>query len=109
MFGGSSSHKFDPLSDIIDLKGKVIIVTGGNKGIGYATVQHLARGGAKVYLAARNEERARKAIETLRQGGFTPGNGEVLWLKLDLGDPSHAKKAADEFLTRETRLDVLST
>ncbi|KAG6879837.1 hypothetical protein C0992_010795 [Termitomyces sp. T32_za158] len=107
MASGSSSRKFDPLSDIVDLKGKIIIVTGGNKGIGYATVQHLARGGAKVYLAARDEGRARKAIETLRQDGFGPGNGEVHWLKLDLSNPRDAKKAADEFLTKQTRLDVL--
>ncbi|KAG6884789.1 hypothetical protein C0993_008279 [Termitomyces sp. T159_Od127] len=107
MAGTGSSGKFDPLSDIVDLKGKVIIVTGGNKGIGYATVQHLARGGAKVYLAARDEGRAMKAIETLRQDGLGPGNGEVLWLKLDLSNPRDAKRAAEEFLKKETRLDVL--
>ncbi|KAG6811832.1 hypothetical protein H0H92_005629 [Tricholoma furcatifolium] len=103
----TSSSQFDPLTDIVDLKGKVIIVTGGNKGIGYGTVQHLARGGAKVYLAARNEERARIAIETLREGGFEPGNGDVAWLELDLSDPRSAKHSAEKFLTMEKRLDVL--
>jgi NAD(P)-dependent dehydrogenase (short-subunit alcohol dehydrogenase family) len=64
-----------------------------------------------VYLAARNEERAKAAIESLHNAGLGKGGehnlGEVVWLKLDLGDPREAKKAAEEFLKLETRLDVL--
>lgn len=78
-------------------------------GIGLATVQHLARAGAKVYLAARNESRATGAMAQLDAEGFAPGNGEVVWLKLDLSDPRDAKKSAEEFLKREERLDILGT
>ncbi|KAK0480915.1 hypothetical protein IW261DRAFT_1475263, partial [Armillaria novae-zelandiae] len=49
-----------PAFDVVDLKGKVVIVTGENSGIGYWTVRHLARAGAKVYMAARNETRQRR-------------------------------------------------
>ncbi|KAF8156639.1 hypothetical protein B0H34DRAFT_658150 [Crassisporium funariophilum] len=105
--GNLSSRKFDPLTDLVDLKGKVVIITGGNAGIGFATVQHLARAGAKVYLAARNESRAIGAIARLEHEGLGPGNGQVVWLKLDLCDPREAKKAAEDFLTRENRLDVI--
>lgn len=76
-------------------------------GIGFATVQHLARAGAKVYLAARNESRATGAIARLEHEGLQPGDGEVIWLKLDLSDPRDAKKVAEEFLKREKRLDIL--
>ncbi|KAF8804455.1 NAD(P)-binding protein [Phlegmacium glaucopus] len=103
----SRQPMFDLSKDLVDLKGKVIIVTGGNTGIGFATVQHLARAGAKVYLAARNESRATGALAKLDQEGLEPGNGEVIWLKLDLSDPRDAKEAAEEFLKREKRLDVL--
>ncbi|KDQ54353.1 hypothetical protein JAAARDRAFT_209454 [Jaapia argillacea MUCL 33604] len=96
-----------PLKDLPDLKGKVIIVTGGNTGIGFATVQHLARLGAKVYLAARNEGRATAATSRLQAEGLGPGNGEVLWLKLDLSDPRVAKQGAEDFMKSEGRLDVL--
>ncbi|KAF8067664.1 hypothetical protein FPV67DRAFT_1625788 [Lyophyllum atratum] len=106
MFDGPS-RKFNPSTDLVDLKGKVVIVTGGNAGIGYATVQHLARAGAKVYLAARNEERAMTAITKLQEEGLGPGNGEVVWLQLDLSDPRDAKKSAEEFLLKERRLDIL--
>ncbi|KAL0569739.1 hypothetical protein V5O48_012215, partial [Marasmius crinis-equi] len=98
---------FNLQTDLVDLKGKVAIVTGGNRGIGYGTVQHLARAGAKVYLAARDEKKANDAIAQLNKEGFQPGNGEVVWLKLNLTDPREAKKAAEEFTSREKRLDIL--
>ncbi|THV02625.1 NAD-P-binding protein [Dendrothele bispora CBS 962.96] len=99
------SSKFDPKKDLVDLKGKVVIVTGGNRGIGYATVQHLARAGAKVYMATRSEDKAKEAIESLKKSRVDPG--EVAYLKLDLNDPKQAKRAAEEFATKETRLDIL--
>ncbi|KAE8364529.1 hypothetical protein BDV27DRAFT_145217 [Aspergillus caelatus] len=40
-----------------DLKGNVFIVTGGNSGIGYDTVAHLAEHGAHVYMCARSPEK----------------------------------------------------
>ncbi|KAH9897011.1 NAD-P-binding protein [Cubamyces lactineus] len=103
----SKQSKFDPAKDLADLTGKVAIVTGGNSGIGYATVQHLVRHGAKVYIGARSEERARVAIERLRAEGLQPGNGELDWFQLDLNDPRKAKEAAEAFLAKERRLDIL--
>ncbi|KAK7042951.1 hypothetical protein VNI00_008688 [Paramarasmius palmivorus] len=101
------SKSFDPLKDVVDLSGKVAIVTGGNRGTGYATVQHLLRAGAKVYMAARDEKKANEAIENLKKDESWKGKGEVVWLKLDLSDPREAKKAAEEFLGKEKRLDIL--
>ena len=46
-------------------------------------------------------------ITTRKEDGLGPGNGEVVWLKLDLEDPRNAKKAAEEFRQKESRLDVL--
>ena len=113
-----------PAFDIVDLKGKVVIVTGGksvsaegplsviltvtsSSSIGYGTVRHLARAAARVYMAARNENRAAEAIERLKTESLEPGNGEVLWLKLDLSDPRLARQSAEEFMRKEKRLDVL--
>jgi len=91
--------------DLVDLHGKVAIVTGGNTGIGYGTVQFLALKGAKVYIAARNEQRALDAIRQLEEEGL--GDGSVEWLKLDLSHPRLVKRSAEEFLEKETRLDIL--
>ncbi|CDO76361.1 hypothetical protein BN946_scf185011.g25 [Trametes cinnabarina] len=105
--GSFFSKSFNPATDVPDLKGKVVIVTGGNAGIGFATVQHLARHGAKVYMGARNEQKATAAIERLHAEGLGPGHGEVVWLKLELSDPRGVKEAAEEFMRREDRLDIL--
>ncbi|KAJ7603012.1 NAD(P)-binding protein [Mycena rosella] len=91
--------------DLIDLHGKVAILTGGNTGIGYATIQMLARKGAKVYMAARNGERAKEAIEKLKAENIN--DGSVHWHSLDLSDPRAVQRSAKEFLEKEERLDIL--
>ncbi|KAJ7147027.1 NAD(P)-binding protein [Mycena crocata] len=103
--GISFSKNFNPSTDIGDLSGKVAIVTGGNSGIGYSTVKFLARRGAKVYLAARNENYATAAITKLEKQGL--GTGQIIFLKLNLSDPRLARKSAEEFATQEKRLDIL--
>jgi NAD(P)-dependent dehydrogenase (short-subunit alcohol dehydrogenase family) len=87
-----------------DLSGKVMIVTGGNNGIGYQTVIHLVRAGAKVYMGARTESKARAAIKEIEAMNL---RGQVIFLKLDLMDFTSARTAAREFSSKEERLDVL--
>ncbi|KAF8191213.1 hypothetical protein BJ912DRAFT_306073 [Pholiota molesta] len=99
------SPKFDPARDLADLSGKVVIVTGANTGIGYSTVKHLARKGAKVYLGARSEERGKAAVAKLQEEGI--GAGEVIYLHVDISTPLLAHQAAQGFLALESRLDVL--
>ncbi|EIN12416.1 NAD(P)-binding protein [Punctularia strigosozonata HHB-11173 SS5] len=89
------------VDNIPDLSGKVMIVTGGNSGIGKETA--LLGRNAKVYLAARDESKAEEAIRELKE----ETGREAVFLKLDLGDLRSVKRAAEEFLRREKRLDVL--
>ncbi len=56
-------------------------------------------------MAARSEERALAAIKQLQSENIN--DGSVHWLKLDLSDPRAAKRAAQEFLEKETRLDII--
>lgn len=70
------------------------------------------REGAKVYIAARNEQQSLESIEKLKEdlrlGQDGPGSdGQVHFLKLDLGDPRNVKKVAEDFMAKESRLDVL--
>jgi len=97
--------KFDPAKDVPELDGKVAIVTGSTSGIGFAVAQILVRKGAKVYLAARSEEKAKACLKRIEDEGHEKGQAE--WLHLDLSDPALAKKSAEEFLTKEQRLDIL--
>ncbi|KAJ8488637.1 hypothetical protein ONZ51_g3428 [Trametes cubensis] len=91
------------VADIPDLTGKVMIVTGGNAGIGRETVKALLLHNAKVYMASRNEEKALAAITQLeRETGR-----RAIFLKLDLANLSSVKAAAQEFMSKETKLHVL--
>ncbi|KAJ7157597.1 NAD(P)-binding protein [Mycena crocata] len=85
--------------DLVDLHGKVVLVTGGNMGIGYATIQMLARRGAKVLY------RFSKAILKLEAENL--GDGSVQFIQLDLSDPRAVSRVAKEFLEKENRLDIL--
>lgn len=59
-------------------------------------------------MGARDESRATGAIAQLKaEGALVEGKGEVIWLKLDLSTPESTKAAADDFLKREERLDIL--
>lgn len=58
-------------------------------------------------MATRSEEKYKGALARLESENL--GDGSVHWLKLDLSDPRLAKSAAQEFLGKEDRLDILST
>lgn len=92
------------IDQIPNLTGQVIIVTGGNAGIGRETCKVLLDKGAKVYLAARNKSKADDAIEWIR----TETNGKTpIFLELDLANLDSVRRAAEEFKEKEEELHVL--
>jgi len=101
------SSTFNPLKDLPNMSGKVVLVTGSSSGIGLASLQHLCRLGARVYMAAPDEDRTKEALERVEREGREPGLGEVIWHELDLSEPHSAKASAERFIARETQLDVL--
>jgi len=94
--------KFD-IKDIPDLTGKVIIVTGANTGIGKETARALLEHNAKVYIAVRNEEKGKSAIDELKK----QTGKEAIFLKLDLADLKSVKSSAEEFISKEKELHIL--
>ncbi|KAF9144543.1 hypothetical protein BG015_000073, partial [Linnemannia schmuckeri] len=96
---------------IPDLSGKVAIVTGANRGLGYATTVALAAHGAHVFLACRTKQRAEDAIERAKAEikGTYPNAvaGQLEFLELDLNDMSKAHLAAKEFLKKGLPLHIL--
>jgi retinol dehydrogenase 12 len=74
--------------------------------VGKALAQILYSHDAKVYVAVRSEEKATKAINDIKSN-CPQSKGELVFLHLDLGDLTTIKKSAEEFLSRENRLDVL--
>lgn len=80
-----------------------------SSGIGYTTAEQLARHGAKVYVAARSEAKAHAAIEKIYVNDKKVKAGKLIYLPLDLADLDSVAKAAEIFLKREDRLNILGT
>ncbi len=55
-------------------------------------------------MASRTESKAQEAIQKIKQ---TLPNADIHFLQLDLTELAAVKKAADDFLSREKRLDIL--
>ncbi|NXJ73368.1 DHR13 reductase, partial [Trogon melanurus] len=87
-----------------ELRGRTAIVTGGSGGIGAATALELARGGARVILAARSVPRGEAAAHRIRT---ETGNPEVLFMHLDLASLRSVRTFASAFLRQEPHLHLL--
>ena len=102
---GYTVHTWDASKSIPDLSGKVIIVTGGNAGCGKATVLELSRHSpSKLYMAARSRAKYDAAMKDILAANPT---ANVDFLELDLGSIDSVKTAAQTFLAKESRLDIL--
>ncbi|KAF2177174.1 NAD(P)-binding protein, partial [Zopfia rhizophila CBS 207.26] len=102
MFSGKS---FNPAQDIPSLAGKVILVTGGNTGLGKQTILYLSQHSpARVYLAARTASKAQSAIADIKK--VVP-DAPIEHLPLDLTSFASIKSAAETFRAKEQRLDLL--
>ncbi|KAL3419709.1 short-chain dehydrogenase/reductase [Phlyctema vagabunda] len=101
----TSSKSFTPKTDIPDLSGKVILVTGGNNGIGYQTTLLLSSHKPKqIFLCARSEEKFRAAQKEIEK---TVPDPPITYLELDLTSFESIRAAARNFLTQSDRLDLL--
>ncbi len=81
---------------------KVVLVTGGNKGIGFEVCRQLAGQGWKVLLTARGEEAGQAAAGKLRAEG-----GDVTFHQLDVTDPDGIERVRAAVEREPGRLDVL--
>ncbi len=86
------------------LEGKVCIVTGSNKGIGYAAAHALAARGATVTLACRRPDAAEAARQAI---GQATGNPNLSVMTLDLESLASVRQFASDFKATHDQLHVL--
>lgn len=89
---------------LADLTGRVYVVTGGNTGIGYWTVFHLAKRHARVFLGCRNEQKGHDAIQQIK--GSIP-EARVELILMNLMDLSSVVTAAGEIRSKTDRIHGL--
>ena len=82
---------------------KIVFVTGANKGIGFGIAKHLGKSGWQVIIGARDEQRAKKAINELKQAGADVQG----WVSIELRDLNSIKQAAKEIQEKYAGLSLL--
>src|SRR5271157_3418186 len=87
---------------MFSLKDKVAVVTGASQGIGRETALALAEAGAKVVVAARNEEKLAALAQEIAGKG-----GEAFAVKLDVADAEQTKAAFKSIIEKFGKVDIL--
>ncbi len=85
----------------IDFTGRVVVITGGSRGLGLVIARQLATEGARLCLLARNEEELARAAEQF------PPDSQVMTLRCDVRRRADVRAAVDAILDRWTVIDVL--
>lgn len=84
-------------------KDKIVLITGGSKGIGYGIADALVREGARVAITSRKQQAADDAAAKLNE----IGKGEAIGIQADVRDAKAQQKAVDAVIKKWGKLDVL--
>ncbi len=90
--------------DIPDQRGRVVVITGADSGIGFEAAKVLAEKNAKVIAAVRNQNKGEKAVQQINN---KVKDADVNLMLIDLASLESVKKFAEEFKTKYDRLDIL--
>lgn len=88
--------------DMFSLKGRVALVTGASRGLGFAMADTLAKAGAHVVLNSRSAADLEKSAAAIRKAG-----GEASIAPFDVTDEAAARAAIDRIVAEKGRLDIL--
>jgi NAD(P)-dependent dehydrogenase (short-subunit alcohol dehydrogenase family) len=86
------------------MKGKVVLLTGGNSGLGKATALSLAKMGTDLTIVCRDQARGESALEEIKKAS---GSASVTLIVADLLLLKEVRRTASEFRGSNSRLDVL--
>ena len=85
------------------MKGKVVLITGGGKGIGYGVARAFARAGASIALTGRTLSTLEEAAKNLR----ADFDADVMFVQADGGDEASVKNVLSEVVKKYGHLDCL--
>ena len=88
-----------------NLKGKVALITGGTKGIGFGVAEALLNEGIKVVITSRDEKSANNAAKLL--AAKTKTTGAVIGVQADVRQLESQQKAVNRALTTFGQLDIV--
>jgi NAD(P)-dependent dehydrogenase (short-subunit alcohol dehydrogenase family) len=88
-------------------RGRVVLITGGSRGLGLALAERYGRSGARLVLSSRNLDELLSARETLLDRGAIQSPDDALLIPADLTDPIQAAKLVDHAIEHFGRIDIL--
>jgi dehydrogenase/reductase SDR family protein 7B len=91
----------------MELKNKIVWITGASSGIGEALAYALIKEGAKIVISARRENELKRVAENCIKGTSANGSSDILILPLDLEDTKNIQEKADQVIAKFGRIDVL--
>ena len=90
------------LMQLVDLQGKVAIVTGGAQGIGRGIAETLSAAGAQVVIADRNHDEADALVNTLRKQGRA-----ALAIETDVADETSVQTLVQKTVEQCKHIDIV--
>jgi gluconate 5-dehydrogenase len=90
------------VKDLFDLTGRVAIVTGGSRGLGFEIAEGLAEAGASLMLCARREQWLTPAIDEMRKRGV-----RVEGKLCDVTDPKQVEDVVSDTIAKFGKVDIL--
>jgi len=90
------------INKLLDLRGRVAIITGGSIGLGRQMAEGLAEMGANLVLCARKKERCEQAAEELKKLGV-----KTLALGCDVKNPEQVQEVVNATASQFGRIDIL--
>jgi NAD(P)-dependent dehydrogenase (short-subunit alcohol dehydrogenase family) len=90
------------VSDLLSLKGRVALVSGGSRGLGLQMAQALGEMGAKVVVTARKKDELEQAQRQLTAQGI-----DAAWFACDMGKRETIAPVTDEILEKFGKVDIL--
>ncbi len=90
------------MRNLFDIKGRVIVITGGTGVLGTSMTEYLAEQGAKMVVLGRNKEKGEGIVK-----GILDNGGEAVFLQSDVNDPKAVEQNARDVVAKYGRIDVL--
>jgi len=90
------------MKNLFDIKGKVIVITGGTGVLCSSMAEYLAENGAKVVVLARNVEKGDKLVGAITSKGY-----EAVFMQSDVNNQEMMEQNAKDVVSKYGRIDVL--
>jgi len=91
----------EEVKEVINVKDKVVLITGGSTGIGYAAAKIFLKNGSKVVIAGRSDSAGKQAVSSLREI-----SENVEFIAADVSNPNNVKALINSTVELYGRLDI---